>query len=66
MTTVRDIEEAIRRLSPTDLGELRRWFASFDAALWDERLETDAKAGRLDRLTQEALDDHKSGRCRDL
>ena len=66
MGTVREIEEAIRKLSPGDLTEFRRWFAEFDAVLWDSQFEADERAGRLDKLADEAVDELRQGRCTDL
>jgi hypothetical protein len=66
MPTIHDIEEAVRKLSPEQLVEFRRWFAQYDAAAWDAQLEADAGSGRLDRLADEALDDLRQGRCTDL
>lgn len=66
MGTVQEIEEAIRRLEPSELDAFRAWFAEFDANLWDRELEADVAAGRLDRLAGEALDDLREGRCTDL
>jgi hypothetical protein len=66
MSTVDEIEQAIRNLGPQDLAALRQWFASFDAELWDRQLEQDVAAGRLDRLAEEALRDLREGRCTDL
>ena len=66
MGTVQEIEEAIRRLAPSELEAFRAWFAEFDAELWDRELEADVAAGRLDRLAEEALDDLHEGRCTDL
>jgi hypothetical protein len=66
MSTVNEIEEAIRNLPPQDLAALRDWFAAFDAELWDHQLEQDVAAGRLDRLAEEALRDLSEGRCTDL
>jgi len=66
MSTVHEIEQAIRNLGPQDLAELRDWFAAFDAELWDKQLEQDVGAGRLDWLADEALRDLSEGRCRDL
>jgi hypothetical protein len=56
MSTVHEIEQAIRALAPQDLAALRDWFVAFDAEIWDRRLEEDAAAGRLDRFA----DDHPS------
>ena len=66
MSTVHEIEQAIRRLGPEDLSALRDWFAAFDAELWDRQLERDVAAGRLDRFAEEALRDLSEGRCTDL
>lgn len=66
MSTVDEIEQAIRNLDPQDLIVLREWFAEFDAELWDRRFEQDVAAGRLDHLAEEALRDLREGRCTDL
>lgn len=66
MSRVKEIEDAVRRLPPDDLAAFRRWFAEFDAELWDRQLEADATAGRLDDLAEEALEDLRQGRCTDL
>lgn len=54
MSTVQDIEQAIRQLPGQDLAVLRAWFAEFDAEQWDRQFEEDVKAGRLDALAAEA------------
>lgn len=66
MSTVRQIEQAIRELTPEALAELRDWFAEYDADQWDRQIETDLAAGRLDALIAEAAADAQTGRCRDL
>jgi hypothetical protein len=66
MTHVEKLEREIAALSRAELTELRRWFAEFDAAGWDEQFEADAAAGKLDRLADEALAEHRSGRSRPL
>ncbi len=66
MSTVDEIEQAIRGLKPQDLAALRDWFAAFDAEVWDRQLEQDVAAGRLDRFAEEALRDLSEGRCTDL
>jgi hypothetical protein len=44
----------------------RVWFEEFEATRFDERIERDAKAGRLDRLAAQALVDFRAGRAREL
>ena len=66
MGDIRSIEKAIQALAPSELAELRRWFAEFDAEAWDRQLEHDAADGKLDKLAAEALTDHQSGSSRIL
>jgi hypothetical protein len=66
MSTIREIEDAIRKLPEKDLVKLRAWFAEFDAAQWDREFECDVAEGRLDSLVEEALRDAREGRCTDL
>lgn len=66
MSSVKDIEAAVSKLSPTDLSSFRTWFADFDAEAWDRQFEQDVKGGRLDGLAEEALRDLDAGRCTDL
>jgi hypothetical protein len=62
MSTALEIEQAIRQLPPEELARLRAWFLEFDGAVWDRKIEADAKAGRLDALADEALADLREGR----
>ena len=66
MSTIQEIEDAIRQLPSEDLAALRAWFAEFDAEKWDRQFEEDVAAGRLDHLADEALRDLHEGRCTDL
>ena len=66
MTTLEDIEKAVTELSADQLARFRAWFEEFEAARFDQRIERDAKAGRLDRLAEEALADFRVGRAREL
>jgi hypothetical protein len=61
MTTVELIEQKIVQLSNQELAELRRWFAAFDANAWDEQIEADAAAGRLDKFAEKAFKDYETG-----
>ncbi len=61
MTTVEIIEQKIVQLSNQELAELRRWFAAFDANAWDEQIEADAAAGKLDKFAEEALKEYATG-----
>jgi hypothetical protein len=64
MSTVHEIENAIRQLGPADLAQFRRWFSEFDTEAWDRQLAQDVATGRLDALADEALLDLRKGRNR--
>jgi len=55
MTEVERIKLSVMQLSTDELAELRRWFIEYDAARWDEQIENDVCAGKLDALAQTAL-----------
>ena len=65
MSTVQQLEEAVRQLSAEERTEFRAWFAEFDAAEWDRQFEGDVSAGRLDWLAEEARGELRAGRCTD-
>ena len=66
MTTLEDIEKAIAELPVEQLKRFRAWFEQFEAERFDQAIERDAKAGKLDRLAEEALEDFHAGRAREL
>lgn len=66
MSTVLEIENAVKKLSPGDLATFRDWFLDFDAAAWDKQFEEDVAAGRLDALADAAIRDLREGRCTEL
>jgi hypothetical protein len=65
MSTIQQIEDAVRQLSAEERAAFRAWFAEFDAEEWDRQLEADVSAGRLDWLVEEARQDLREGRCTD-
>lgn len=66
MTTLEDIEKAIEKLPAAEFARFRAWFEQYEAARFDDKIERDAKSGRLDRLAEQALADHRNGRSREL
>jgi hypothetical protein len=66
MSKVEAIEEQIEKLSPDELAAFRRWYAAFDAEIWDRQLEADVKAGTLDTFAEKALHAHTSGQSKPL
>ena len=55
MSTVKEIESAVTKLTPEELRLFRSWLQEFDAAAWDRQFADDVRSGRLDALADEAL-----------
>ncbi|GAB4156260.1 MAG: hypothetical protein Fur0046_36180 [Cyanobacteria bacterium J069] len=64
MLTLEQLETAILQLSPNDFNQLLEWFFDLDYQRWDEQLENDIAAGKLDDLAEEAIADFEAGRYR--
>jgi hypothetical protein len=65
-TAVEEIESAILKLSPKELGKLAEWVLDLDEQNWDRQIELDATTGKLDFLAKEALEELESGDSRML
>ena len=65
MSTVEEVEEALRRLSPDEQATFRHWYAEFDAEQWIGNSKPMSRRGRLDLLINEARQDKRDGRCTD-
>jgi len=66
MTQVELLEQHIAELDDASFAKLRDWFVEFDQARWDEKLEADSNAGKLDFLINAALAEHEAGLTKDL
>ena len=63
---IQEIEQAITGLSPKELARFRRWFEEFDAQSWDQQLEADATAGKLDKIAEQAVSEYRAGKAKEL
>lgn len=66
MTRIQKLEQEVRKLAPRELAAFRKWFRDYDSDQWDSQIEEDALTGKLDRLAQKALADHKAGKTSEL
>ncbi len=66
MSTVEEITTAIAHLSADEVARVQAWLAEYAERLWDEQVERDERAGRLDALIDRALEEHRAGRTRPL
>lgn len=64
--SVRELEAAVANLSPAELEDFARWFENFLADAWDQRIEEDIRAGRLNAAGQRADADFEAGRAEPL
>jgi hypothetical protein len=64
--SVEELEKAVAKLPSDQLALFRAWFDEFTADEWDKQIETDAKNGRLDKLTEESLADFRAGLCQEI
>jgi hypothetical protein len=66
MNKLESLEHEVEKLSAEELAAFREWFATYDADAWDEQIERDVKAGRLDRLAAGALAAHERGETKGM
>ena len=66
MSTVDEIEAAIRKLPRDQFLRLHAWMKKTFEDQWDRQIRDDIDAGRLDRLAEEALEDYRAGRTTDF
>ena len=66
MSTVQEIESAIRHLDDGALGQLSHWFEDYLAEKWERRFAADAQSGKLDVLGASADRAFEEGKCRPL
>ena len=66
VNTIKEIERAIRTLTPQEVEELYAWLDQHYPQPIDARVQSDLADGRLDTAIHRALDDEKNGRVRPL
>jgi hypothetical protein len=66
MTTLEQLESTVSALSEDELKRFKKWFREFDARQFDEKIENDIRAGKLDKFGKKAAADHAAGRTKPL
>ncbi len=66
MTKLEKIEQADRDADTGRTAAIDAWLRDFKARQFDEQIERDIKAGKLDELGQRALAAHRAGRTKPL
>lgn len=66
MTKLEQIQSSIEGLSAEDIARLRDWLDELDARLFDEKIERDAKSGKLNEVMNQARANMRAGRGEDF
>jgi hypothetical protein len=66
MMNIRQLKSEIAQLAQKEVAQLADWLAEFQSGAWDRQIESDSKAGRLDKLIAAARTDFETGRCRPM
>jgi hypothetical protein len=66
MTRLDTLKTLVSALSDLELAEFRAWLAEYDWQRWDEELERDIAAGKLDELVAEALAEAERGETKEI
>lgn len=66
MSLIKQLEEAVAALEPSDYADFRAWFERLDSTRFDAAIAADVADGRLDPLAEQALEEAHRGQARDL
>ena len=65
MSRVEEIEAAIEGLPPAEYRRIVHWFRVREQKRWDDQLDSDSAAGKLDLLFDEAESESAQGLLRE-
>ena len=66
MTTLPEIEAAIKRLPEGDVRQLSNWLQEYLNERWERQIETDLVSGKLDKLIAKAEADIAANRVKNF
>ena len=66
MTRIDELKAAVQQLPPEEMKSFRDWFEALQEDLWDQQIERDIKAGKLDKLAEKWRADYMAGRFSDV
>ena len=66
MKNVKRMEDEIKQMPNEELAFFRNWFLEYDAQVWDEEIERDVPAGKLNALANKARQEHRSGETKEI
>jgi hypothetical protein len=66
MKNLSEIEQSVAKLPEDDFAKFREWFWEYENEKWDDRIEKDIAAKKLDALANKALSDYNTGKYKTL
>ncbi|HEV3143532.1 MAG TPA: hypothetical protein VGZ47_06560 [Gemmataceae bacterium] len=66
MSEVEELETRVRNLPSDALAQFRVWFHAYENEVWDRQIEADYKAGKFDKLIDEARKEFAQGKVREM
>jgi hypothetical protein len=66
MSTLVEIETAIKQLPENEIRQLATWLQAYLDEMWDRQIEVDLKSGKLNNLIAKAEADIAADNVRDL
>jgi hypothetical protein len=61
-----ELENAVTKLPAPELAAFARWFEEYLADTWDQQIDEDIRAGRLEEAGRRADAEFEAGRCKPL
>lgn len=66
MAKLDELKREIEELPTEQVSELFRWLSAKDWQRWDEEIESDSRAGKMDFLQREAREAKSKGKLKEL
>ncbi len=66
MSTVTEIEEALKKLPVQEARAVAAWLQDYIEQQWDRQIERDVASGKLDRVAEQAQRHYQAGRTKPL
>ena len=66
MSKIDELKAELESLPRDQFTEIFRWLSEKDWERWDQEIEADSQAGRLDFLVREAREEKAKGTLKDL
>lgn len=66
VSEIEELETRVRQLPRDDFIKFRDWFLQLDDLLWDAQIQSDFRAGKFNRLIENARDEFDRGKAREL